>query len=507
MNAGVLKYVSATEVSYKPFLGGEVKHNGALVEIPATGFPGGEPTLSADTHYYVALETVSSVPTLTFHEKVEGVSHATSGLTGNVGTEILVIDDVPDDTKTLLGMVYTNDAGEFDPRWVRSWFNDSGLSLKAIVDNSGDADNHVHLPCDGTFREVVTVADSAPSKSLRLYPLTWADEVTESLVTGEWHGDAPGVSIEYGICVDGDEPIDGNRMQAYKDGNTSPSTLTKTLQAGHAGHRVERLTEGLHEITVKARGEAGTWGSSEDSFVAMGGGTLYATRHNLSTRRFVNGFAVAPPPEEEEEEPPPGEAATYAEALANLELDANLKAEGQSPSIPLTLTAAAWMNNLHKDGAALTLFMKTKPQASRSGNVALLGNRGGGGSETGVYLCLQSTGQILWGALNNGTSVAYNLTDSGLTLNVDHHLVVSIDEAGNGFIGADGVYMQVGSSNEWSAAYTSPSTGNASQTLQVGALGSSLMQLLSGDVLYDFAILEGVALSKAQTDDVLAELA
>lgn len=293
MNAGVLRHVSPTELSYPPFMGGKLMHNGSLVDIPVAGFPGGSPTLSANTHYYVVLETVSSVPTLGFYT-ASGKSHAPSGTTGNVGTEVLTIAGVTDDTKTLLGQVMTNGSGQFvsDAKhaWVRSWFNDNGIALECDVHNDGNSANYVRLPADNTYYEIVT---ANTNKDLRHYFLLWSDEVAWSHVNGQMHHETSNVNIMYGISLDGDTPIRGTRGQFYTDGAAS-------AQIPHHGQRMYKgLAEGPHMATVKGVGEPSTFQGGAAT-IYFGGGHPYVTAHFLASQRFANAPAESAP------EPPPG---------------------------------------------------------------------------------------------------------------------------------------------------------------------------------------------------------
>ena len=134
---GKLRYVSATALSFKPYMGSTIKINGALYEIPATGMVGlantgvyvngvAGQTLVANTLYYVYAFMNGAVLTADFST----TGHGTSTAAANVGTEI----KTGDETRSLVGMVMMGGgAGSFYSeiryRYVISWFNRGDISL------------------------------------------------------------------------------------------------------------------------------------------------------------------------------------------------------------------------------------------------------------------------------------------------------------------------------------------------------------------------------------------
>jgi len=136
---GQLSYVSATALSFGPKNGGYTIINGAALPIPAAGIVGLANTgvyvngvagqnLAASTLYYVYAFNNSGVITADFST----TGHATSSTPGNVGTEI----KSGDDTRSLIGMIRTNASSQFVDsaiqRFVRSWFNDGGVSAFGV---------------------------------------------------------------------------------------------------------------------------------------------------------------------------------------------------------------------------------------------------------------------------------------------------------------------------------------------------------------------------------------
>ena len=127
---GRLDYVSATAVAFKPYNGDALKINGAIYQIPASGIVGLANTgvyvngvagqnLAASTRYYVYAFVNAGVVTGDFST----TTHATSTAAANSGVEI----KSGDETRSLIGMVYTNASSQFSNTYksklVISWFN------------------------------------------------------------------------------------------------------------------------------------------------------------------------------------------------------------------------------------------------------------------------------------------------------------------------------------------------------------------------------------------------
>lgn len=124
-----LTRTSATALKLVCFNGNLIRVNGAWYQIPSAGISANNTSvfvngssgqnLATTTLYYVYLFLNAGV--LTFDYST--TTHATSTTIGNVGIEI----KSGDDTRTLIGMVYTNGSNQFDDsallRNVASWFN------------------------------------------------------------------------------------------------------------------------------------------------------------------------------------------------------------------------------------------------------------------------------------------------------------------------------------------------------------------------------------------------
>lgn len=132
---GRLSYVSATQIKFAPFNGGSVKIAGLLYAIPSAGVTAANTSvyvngvagqnLAAATLYYVYLFNNAGTLTIDFST----TAYATDTTTGNVG----VVVKNGDNTRSLIGWVYTNGSGGFGAGPllnVNSWFN-TGVSTPA----------------------------------------------------------------------------------------------------------------------------------------------------------------------------------------------------------------------------------------------------------------------------------------------------------------------------------------------------------------------------------------
>jgi hypothetical protein len=209
---GHLQWVSATALSYLPFKGGLIRINGALYQIPSTGVVGLANTgvylngvagqaLGASTFYYVYCFNNAGVLTADFST----TGHATSATAGNIGTEI----KSGDDTRTLLGMIYTNASSQFvdsaTNRWVRSWLNVRRVQLMNYVSNQM-----------GTTSAVVTAVAA----------LIWAGEVIDGAVSSL-------LSTSTGSAVNSYFRVNGATVSSVQD-NLAAADLFSAGTAGSA---------------------------------------------------------------------------------------------------------------------------------------------------------------------------------------------------------------------------------------------------------------------------------
>jgi hypothetical protein len=125
---GRLDFVDGAHIKFAPFKGDLIKINGKVYRIPTAGITSGltgvfvngtaGQNLAAGTVYYVYLFDNSGTPALDFSTTSHGVS-GTAG-SGNIGVETKNNDD----TRSLIGMVFTNNTtAAFADLQTISWFN------------------------------------------------------------------------------------------------------------------------------------------------------------------------------------------------------------------------------------------------------------------------------------------------------------------------------------------------------------------------------------------------
>jgi hypothetical protein len=207
---GNLSLVNATTLKFAAFKGDRIKINGTIYAIPFAGIAGlanssifingvAGQNLAASTLYYVYCFNNAGVLTAEFST----TGHVTSQSAGNIGIEI----KSGDDTRSLIGMIYTDSGKNFvdspTNRQVRSWFNSRPLecfialagpgsigqgvwfefcavqfvawpgegvhaAASAYGLNSGASSNHYsRLVSDGVALANILVADSVPVGSYR----------------------------------------------------------------------------------------------------------------------------------------------------------------------------------------------------------------------------------------------------------------------------------------------------------------------------------------------------
>jgi hypothetical protein len=238
--AGILSFVSATQVKFAPCNGERVKINGLWYDIPSGGITAantgvflngtGSSSLAASTLYYVYLFNNSGTLTIDFST----TSHATSTTAGNVGTEIKSADD----TRSLIGMARTNVSAQFQEDnqnlLVASWFNRRPRGIQV-------APGSTFTTGSSTYVELTT--------SLRLFFLTWTG--------GSVLGSCTGFAFNSGGG-------NVNRLSLDYDGAGQVGQAC-TMQAAVANDRSgvscavwESIAEGFHYLTVDANTSGNT---------------------------------------------------------------------------------------------------------------------------------------------------------------------------------------------------------------------------------------------------------
>jgi hypothetical protein len=191
---GRLSYVSATQIKFAPFNGGSIKIAGLLYPIPSAGITAANTSvyvngvagqnLAAATLYYVYLFNNAGTLTIDFST----TAYATDTTTGNVG----VVIKSGDNTRSLVGWLYTNGSGGFGTGPllnVNSWFN-TGVSTPVnfgpFTNNSitgttsykmfGYGSSFSYVPIrsgtiivSGSFRSLGTTASGSSGDDYALY--------------------------------------------------------------------------------------------------------------------------------------------------------------------------------------------------------------------------------------------------------------------------------------------------------------------------------------------------
>jgi hypothetical protein len=189
---GRMSYVSATAIKFVPNNGDLIKINGSLYRIPAAGIAGvantgvfvnGAPAsnLAASTLYWVYAFINSGVVTADFST----TARATSSTAGNEGVEI----KSGDDSRTLIGMVYTNASGQFQQTaaviGVLSWFNRQNLTCAQGGSNVST-----------TSTTTINLGGAA-----LFFMLNWAGDACEARIIGAVG--TTGTWCQFGVGIDG----------------------------------------------------------------------------------------------------------------------------------------------------------------------------------------------------------------------------------------------------------------------------------------------------------------
>lgn len=156
-----------------------------------------------------------------------------------------------------------------------------------------------------------------------------------------------------------------------------------------------------------------------------------------------------------------------------------------------------WMQNIHKDNAKFTLatwlYVDSTTGAERS--LAGLNGWNGGTGGTGIGWQLNnSTNGIHVFCMNAGAFPLNSVSSLVPTANAWSFCAISLDEA----VGSNGGrHFLNGTSSLFTSTYTSPSAGNASNTMTIGANGGNNI-IDSGSRMASFMAWEGVALDGPQ---------
>jgi hypothetical protein len=227
---GILKYVSATALSFLPFRGNQIQINGVIYNIPTSGVAGLANTnvylngvagqnLAASTLYRVYCFNNAGVLTADFST----TAHATSLTAGNVGTEIKSNDN----TRTFIGLIYANVNSQFadipGTRYVRSWVN--RRSAKFFVNAS-------------STQALVASTWTQVAGSI-CYVVCFADEEISLAATGCINHPTAYATSQLNIGIDGTAGVTAGFTYTVSAGVWVPSSASWVSNP---------LTEGLHNF-------------------------------------------------------------------------------------------------------------------------------------------------------------------------------------------------------------------------------------------------------------------
>lgn len=228
LNCGRLVHVSSTSVAFIPLRGNLIQINGSLYEIPAAGIQIANTSASGPSALNYVYAYMNGA---TMALELSTTGHVTSATAGNIGTEI----KSGDDTRSLVGMVYTNASSQFVDtianRQVRSWFNDSGV---ATFGNSTTT-----ISTTSTTMVELDVA-------ARCFALLWANEQFEVDVKATVYNNTAG-QVCFTTCW-----VNGAALGQDHYAHSASANFATVQTAGGAG---VAATDSL--VTASAAGKAG----------------------------------------------------------------------------------------------------------------------------------------------------------------------------------------------------------------------------------------------------------
>jgi len=169
-----------------------------------------------------------------------------------------------------------------------------------------------------------------------------------------------------------------------------------------------------------------------------------------------------------------------------------------------TTTNAAWMDALHKAGAAFSVFALYFVPSS--GLATVLGTNGGSSGTVGLFyeVAEASANSTLYVSHGVGGSPALQVVADGIpNRNAWNGIGLSINNGAGSFFWQNGGYNTVSSSNTFNSAYTTPSASGATNTLQLMSYGGSAGPPANGTRLMCMAIWNR-ALAKSELDALWA---
>lgn len=168
-------------------------------------------------------------------------------------------------------------------------------------------------------------------------------------------------------------------------------------------------------------------------------------------------------------------------------------------------TNAAWMETLHKDGAAFSILAVFYPNGTSDGSV--FGTNGGSG--TGVGFRGRGGAAPNFYSLNAGVVALNTVATTSFSAGSWYIIGLSINENGGNvsFFYQNGSYNQVAASDTFDAAYTLPAAGSATYAMEVFARGNGSSPFDTGSRVAMFAAWQGgTQLTKANFDTLRAAI-
>ena len=163
-------------------------------------------------------------------------------------------------------------------------------------------------------------------------------------------------------------------------------------------------------------------------------------------------------------------------------------------------TNETWMQNLHKDNAIWSFVLIYYRAASASTHF---------GTDAGTTTGIHVAGTNNFTVTNATATVITKAGDLTPTANTWYFLGDSLTEAtgaGGGFLYANGAYNKVSGSDTFDSTYSSPASGNATATMEIGAEGNGANTSPANARLSCIAIWGGTAITKANMDTLYAAL-
>lgn len=155
-------------------------------------------------------------------------------------------------------------------------------------------------------------------------------------------------------------------------------------------------------------------------------------------------------------------------------------------------SAPAWVQSLHQDNAVWALGMWVQ-LASLSSAQGLFGTFDGNTASRGVYVRVETSGQLrLWVGNGSGSYALAITSTAAIPTGRPVFVGVTLDEAaGTGT-------MQIGATQEsFTSTYTSPTASNSSAPIRVGSNTGTGSRILSGGRLHGLWLRSGTATSAA----------